>query len=113
MLSQFRRRFGSPAATDGSPRSTWLVFIIGTIVILVVAFFVSPLIIKHASEERINLASALRIFKDQGIDEKKAREYLEQIDKDNDGFITLDEWEEVKADFQDRWIKENWPASRP
>jgi hypothetical protein len=86
------------------------VFGIGFIIIVVVAWFVHPLFVvkQTAGEERINVETAVRILRTKGYDAEDAREFLQEKDTDNDGYITFDEWDSAKASFS-TWLTDNAP----
>ena len=86
----------------------WMV-IIGIIVILVAAWFARGLFVEE--KEIVKVADAARILKREGYDEQKALDFLNSKDTDNDGSISLEEWEESQDDFDD-WLKDNAPPDK-
>jgi len=85
-----------------------IVFIIGFILIAIVAWFAHDLIVQQG-RELVKVEAAVRILKLEGYNENKAREFLKSKDTDDDGYITSEEFENSKASFDD-WLKANPPA---
>jgi hypothetical protein len=85
-----------------------IVFIIGFILIAIVAWFAHDLIVQPG-RELVKVEAAVRILKLEGYNENKAREFLKSKDTDDDGYITSEEFENSKASFDD-WLKANPPV---